>query len=551
MAIDSSGNIYIAGTTNSFCCGAFLLKYNSAGYLVWQRVLLNNSPSPFYYAAVNAIAVDSAGTVYLAGYADSNSFRGRDVLLSRFDFSGNLVWQEHWGGNSSDTALGIALDPLGNTVYVTGSTSSFNTGNNPSLFVLKFRSNGSLVWQKVWGDFIYALGSGSGISVDSSGDLYISGTEGYYQYNFNYPLLLKLNSTGSLLWQDHWIIANPNSYASSLTASAVATDSTGSAFITGNSVYGINGVNYPGIQIIKFNSDGSIAWQRVWVSGVNYCCQQTQNGPSLALDQTGNVYVTGQSGYHSSGTAPTGFLILELSAKGDTEWQATTGADDRDAGRSVAIDSSGNAVAVGDIYEVPPARLSSLNLPLLSGNFTLQTLTGQFTSANATVAPLNMIVSSPSGQQVYSGQGDAYLAKIQSPAPSPPSPPMALVAQAGQNNISLSWAPPQYTGGQPVTGYNIYKGPSANAETRLTSTSTGHNYIDTNVKIGSTYYYYVKAVNSLGESDASNENYATVGASVGPTIPINPTILGGASALVLAVAGFVVYQRRKRTLHFG
>lgn len=77
-------------------------------------------------------------------------------------------------------------------------------------------------------------------------------------------------------------------------------------------------------------------------------------------------------------------------------------------------------------------------------------------------------------------------------------------------------------------------------------------YLDTNVKNGVAYYYYVKAVNSLGESDASNENSATPGTSVASTIPINPTILGGGAAvLVIAAVGFVVYQRRKRTLHFG
>jgi len=546
--LDSAGNIYVAGRTNSFCCGAFLLKYNSTGNLLWQRVLLNNSTSPYYDSAASAMAVDSTGNVYLAGFTDSTSVRGRDVLLARFDSSGNLVWQEHWGGNESDTGQGVALDRLG-AIYVTGTTSSFSASTNQNVFVLKLRANGSLIWQKIWGDLIW--GSGSGISVDSSSNLYVSGYYGYSPNNPTDALLLKLNSTGSLLWQERWNLGNQNSYFSSIIANAVATDSAGNAYITGTSNYNINGVYYPGIAIMKFNPDGTIAWQRVWVRSVNYCCQQTQNGNSLALDRTGDIYVTGQAGYYPSETTPMGFLILELSPRGDLEWQGTTAADDRDAGKSLTVDSSGDAVAVGDIYEAPPSNLPSLNVRLLTGNFTLQTITGQLTPTNTTVSPLNMINSTPIGLQTYSDQGDAYLLKLQPPIPSPPSPPLAFVAQAGQNNISLSWAPPQYTGGHPLTGYNIYKGLSAGGETLLASTSTARAYVDSNAKVGVSYYYYVKAVNSLGESDASNENYATVGASVGVTIPINSTILGGASVLVLAVVGFVVYQRRKRTLHFG
>ncbi len=548
VALDSLGDLYVAGMTNSFCCGAFLVKYNSTGSLLWQRVLLRNNSSPYYDSAFNGIAVDSSGNVDLVGYADSSSVMGTDVLLVKFDSNGNLLWQETWGGIGSDTGQSIVIDHAGG-IYIAGTTSSFTVGTYQNVFVLKLRANGSLVWQETWADLGYS--SASGIGVDSAGNLYVSGSETYALYSPKSAILLKLNSTGALLWQNRWEVLNQNSYYVTYIASAVAVDSAGSAYVTGASNYGIGSLYFPGIPIIKFNPEGTIAWQRLWVRSVNYCCQQSQKGNSIALDSAGNIHITGQAGYYPSETTPTGFLMLELSPNGGSEWQAVTGVNDRDVGRSLALDSAGNAFAVGDIYEIPPPSLLSENFPVLSGNFTLSVISGQLTSTNATVSPLNVILSTPLGLQTYTGYGDAYLLKLQPPTPSPPSPPLALVAQAGQNNITVSWAPPQYTGGQPITGYKIYRGINSGAETFLANTTTTHVYVDDSVKSGVTYYYFAKAVNTLGESDSSNEYYATVGAPSGPTLQINPSIYGGAAILVIALVALVVYQRRKRTLHFG
>ena len=142
---------------------------------------------------------------------------------------------------------------------------------------------------------------------------------------------------------------------------------------------------------------------------------------------------------------------------------------------------------------------------------------------------------------------------MEPPQSSPPSPPNALVAQGGQNNVSLSWAQPEFNGLSRVTGYQIYRGVSAGGETPLTNTSTTLSYVDSTVESGVTYYYYVKAVNAFGESDASNEAHATVGATPSLTgfVPNDSTTLFGASVVVATLAFFTLYRRRRRVLHLN
>ena len=99
-----------------------------------------------------------------------------------------------------------------------------------------------------------------------------------------------------------------------------------------------------------------------------------------------------------------------------------------------------------------------------------------------------------------------------------PTPPQNLVAMRGNEMVILQWNPPANDGGSPVTEYKIYRGASSGGEIYLISVSnTTTNYTDKHLVNGETYYYYVTAVNSVGESEPSNEVNATPA-----TVPSNP-----------------------------
>ena len=85
----------------------------------------------------------------------------------------------------------------------------------------------------------------------------------------------------------------------------------------------------------------------------------------------------------------------------------------------------------------------------------------------------------------------------------PPDPPLNLRASVGTDYVQLNWSSPASDGGSPLTGYRIYRGVLPGKETYYAAVS-GTSFKNTAVTVGTIYYCYVTAVNSVGESDPSN-----------------------------------------------
>ncbi|MEM3396043.1 MAG: fibronectin type III domain-containing protein [Thermoplasmata archaeon] len=87
-----------------------------------------------------------------------------------------------------------------------------------------------------------------------------------------------------------------------------------------------------------------------------------------------------------------------------------------------------------------------------------------------------------------------------------PAPPKNLTGyfDAAGSVVRIAWQPPSDTGGIQISGYKVYRGLVSGAETYLDSVSA-LAYVDATVQFGRTYYYVVRAYNTVGESPASNE----------------------------------------------
>ena len=110
--------------------------------------------------------------------------------------------------------------------------------------------------------------------------------------------------------------------------------------------------------------------------------------------------------------------------------------------------------------------------------------------------------------------------------PEVPDAPTDLTANArGTSRIELSWTAPSYTGGVPITGYQVEVSEDGGSQWEVheaNTSSTSTKYTHTSLDPASTRHYRVSAINVAGPGDPSNVDHATTDA----TVPGAPTGLG-------------------------
>jgi len=194
IAVDSSGNAYVTGSTQSTnfpvssnalraningSQDAFVTKVNFTGEQILYSTYLGGSAAD----VSQGITLDSSNNMYITGYTFSSDFPlaapyqgtiggGADAFVAELNAAGSsLVFSTFLGGSSDDRAYGIALDSS-NNIYITGATSSTNFPTNSAYqvslagtsnaFVTKFNAGGaSLAYSTYLGgtgtDYGYAI----------------------------------------------------------------------------------------------------------------------------------------------------------------------------------------------------------------------------------------------------------------------------------------------------------------------------------------------------------------------------------------------------------
>jgi hypothetical protein len=344
IAVDSNGNAYIIGVTNStnfpvtpnvydnsYNGGGdvFVAKLNATGTTVIYCTYLGGSG----YDCGRGIAVDSSCNAYITGYTNSTDFPtppgandttynggSLDVFIAKLNSTGNLVYSTYLGGTDRDGADAIAIDSSGNA-YVTGftwsddfptTTGAYDTslGGNSDAFVTKLNATGStLLYSTYFGGDVYE--HAHGIAVDSNDNAYITGQTDSDQNN-NFPLKNAYDSTYN---GDPW-----DAFVAKLTA---------------------NGDNYDYSSYLGGND--------------------SDKGTAIALDSSRNAYITGLTQSSNFPTTHTGYdtslggtqdafvskLNLSLANRGLLYSSYLGGDNGTEIGFGIGVDSNGHAYVAG------------------------------------------------------------------------------------------------------------------------------------------------------------------------------------------------------------
>ena len=330
VVIDNSGNVYVAGDSEGSGTGSdyVTIKYDSAGQQQW--VARYDGPAHDFDEA-DAIALDKAGNVYVTGFSVGLGGYFRYVTI-KYNLAGQTQWIAHYNGigNGNDIALAIAVDALDN-VYVTGQ--SFDSPLASDYATVKYNSAGQEQWVARYNHFGGGLNGATAIAVDTAGNVYVTG-ESDYDY-----ATIKYDPAGREQWVARYNGPGPVGNSAD-GATAIAIDDSGNIYVTGFSVSSGDDYDYA---TIKYSSAG----QEQWVSRYNGPGNDWDLANDIVVDKSGNVYVTGQS---VGTTYPDyDYATIKYDSAGREQWVARyngPGNGEDDATR-IVLDSAGNAYVTG------------------------------------------------------------------------------------------------------------------------------------------------------------------------------------------------------------
>jgi uncharacterized delta-60 repeat protein len=309
IAADASGNVYVTGLSyvDSYNSDIVTIKYDAAGNRLWTARY--NGPADSYDSG-QAIAVDSAGNVYVAG-SSRGVYSDADLTTLKYDAAGNQLWVARYNGpgDDRDSAEAVAVDASGN-VYVTGY--STGAGTYEDVVTIKYDTAGGQLWAARYD------GPGSGyeranaIALDPAGNVHVTGTD----------VTLKYDGDGNLLWAatgngDYW---------------AVGVDAAGNVYVAGT--------GSSDIVLIKYDAAGNA----LWIARHDGPAGSFDEGRALALDAAGNAHVAGYVTTNSGSD----MVTLKYDGEGRRLWQAQTSGGSGLA-TSIAVDDTGNVYVAGRI----------------------------------------------------------------------------------------------------------------------------------------------------------------------------------------------------------
>jgi hypothetical protein len=322
------------GGSAGVATNAFVTKLNASGSgLVFSTYLGGTSIS-----VATGVAVDSSGNAYVSGYTNSSNFPTSSGayltslsavsaavggFVAKFSSSGSLSYSTLYAGNNTTFGMGVAVNSATGNAYLVGYTASTNLtttssayqssygGGSNDAFIAEFNAGGSSL---LYGSYLGGGGAdiASGVALDSSGNAYVTGYESGYGFPATACLCQGIVYDGQQRSYvvKFGVVTSTNSLTSTLSyatyfgygsnANAIAVDSYGNAYV-GGFVYPYGSIPTTSVDALATSSGGGYdGYVTVLASDGSRLLYSSYLGGSgdervaaVALDSAANIYLAG------------------------------------------------------------------------------------------------------------------------------------------------------------------------------------------------------------------------------------------------------------------